>query len=874
MLLEVYINGELKWSTTWSEGVKANERCSEKLTPGTYNVEWKFTNSVSGVGLDAYIYELGVLNTPCIEVELLEPGSLGTEVLYYVDHLNDVHNLRIKGQMNNEDWAKIDMMTYLFSLDLSETSSTSIPNSQFYRGQKCQFLYEIKLPKNLKSIGESAFRSSYVKVVDFPSTLKELNANAFYSSKIQKAILPDSMDVIGDYAFYCCYYLTDVNYPKNLTYIPTGCFYGCSMLNDFSLHEGLTHIYTNALTNMSKFNARLPRTLSYIGAGAFAGCATDSLFIPEGVTFEIGGYSYSSIFHNSRNLVYAEFPTSFYSIDSYEIITDCPNLNTVVLKSPTVVEGDKKTSFLKGCTSEKLRIRVPSFIVTSYKLDEYWYNYSIEGFETSGVKNWTLNKELVLNSRERIGGEPNINIKQTATIKINGEKHQIFDSLDVNVDFTSTHVVAGQREFYYGEILVNNSSTNILGNYNLHQKNAAKTWSFVSLPFDFIVGDVTNSAKAQLAIRYYDGASRAVDGATGNWKNYTAKDTVKAGTGFIVQTSEATTLTFRALDNKSKQNVVSNEEFIKALEANPSESPSNSGWNLVGNPWQCYFNIHTLNFTAPITVYDVWNKTYVAYSIIDDDYAIRPNEAFFVQCPEGTEYISFPETGRQLTSEITNQSSAPAKRSVATNNRQLIDLAISGNDLSDKTRVVLNDAASLTYETACDASKFFALDAGVPQIYTLDSEDTEYAINERPVTDGNIQLGVMIAASGKHSISMQRSDAQTVVLIDHVAGTTHDLSLGEYTFTAEAGTYNGRFTLSVSKAPTTAIEAADAEVAAVKSSGNAIYVNGIEGNVAVFSVDGRKVAEAESEGNVVFDNMQQGSYLVRTVNGTSKVTVK
>ena len=77
---------------------------------------------------------------------------------------------------------------------------------------------------------------------------------------------------------------------------------------------------------------------------------------------------------------------------------------------------------------------------------------------------------------------------------------------------------------------------------------------------------------------------------------------IEAGTGFIVQTSVATTLTFRALENESKQNIVSNEEVKKALAANASERMSDKGWNLVGNPWQCYFNIHTLNFTAPITV--------------------------------------------------------------------------------------------------------------------------------------------------------------------------------------------------------------------------------------------------------------------------------
>lgn len=888
--LYVYINGELR-RTIQENQLSSTQRYFEELTAGIYNIEWRWVSNRenSGSSHNGYIEEVGVEAIPSIEVSLLEPGSLGTEVLYYVDHLKDVRRLKVKGKMNDDDWAKIAMMTNLFSLDLSETDATMIPAQQFKKDyssynvneSKCEFLHEVILPNGLESIGSSAFKNSYVNSLAFPSTLNSVGDYAFQSSLITEAILPDSMTSIGESAFSSCKYLTTVNYPKNLTYVPQCCFQYCYNLNTFTLPYGLEEIEDWAFSNAYKFNPRLPETMIAIGQYAFASCETDSLFVPESLTTWNGG-DYNEAFCDNKKLVYAEFPTSFYvTPKNYAgVISRCENLQTVVFKSPTVVTGYTKSSFLNGIPAENLTIKVPSFLVNSYKLDEYWYNYKIEGFNTADIKDWNVRGGLVLNHRERIEGTPNINIDNTGSIKVNGENAQAIDTLNVYVDHTqyNSHYnnTTGTYEYdyYYGQLWVRNDASSIGGAYMHHHKVEAKKWYFLSLPFDFTVGEVTNDADAKLAIRYYDGASRATEGAVGNWKNYTAEDVIEAGTGFIVQASAATTLTFRAMDNESKQYVVSNEEFIKALSDNPSEKISDSGWNLVGNPWQCYFNIHTLNFTAPITVYDSWNKTYIAYSIIDDDYAIRPNEAFFVQCPEGTEYISFPETGRQLTSEITNQSSAPGKRMAAANSRQLIDLTINTGDLTDKTRVVLNDAASMSYETVCDASKFFTMDAGVPQIYSLDSEATEYAINERPMGDGNVQLGVMLATSGKHSIGMQRSDAQTVVLIDHVTGMTQDLSLGEYTFTANAGTYNGRFTLSMSKAPTTAIDAANAEMATVKSSGDAIYVNGVEGNVAVFSVDGRKVAEAESDGCFVFDNMQQGSYLVRTANGTSKVTVK
>lgn len=899
MTLSVFVDGELV-RTIGKYQFDDEARCFDKLSPGTHHIEWRWTNTSSySYSEYGYLYEIGVRAIPAtIEVSLLEPGSLGTEVLYNVDHLKDVRCLKIKGKMNDDDWAKVDMMTNLFSLDLSEADVTVIPESQFYpNGTKCTFLHEIILPNALEEIGNNTFRGSLIRSFKFPETLKSIGEYAFSGSHIagnvvfpdsmnligqyafnqcdelEQVILPDSLGSIGSYTFYDCDHLTQVVYPKNLKSIPSYCFYHCDVLETFPLHEGLTSIGTCAFESVSKFNPRLPRTLSSIGSYAFECCATDSLFVPESLT-SWGSSKESYAFRNNDKLVYAEFPTSFYQIPKRYILDECKNLKTLVFKSPTVVSAptkyeDYKTTFLEDVVAENITIKVPSFLVNSYKLDSYWYNYKIEGFYTADVKDWSVNADLVLNARERIEGLPNLKLTTYGSIKVNGENPQYIDTLK-----TSTNVTNSDETLRFARILINNDATTIAGEYTHSYYVNAKTWYFISLPFDFTVGEVTNDANAKLAIRYYDGASRAANGAKGNWKNYAAEDVIKAGTGFIVQASAETTLTFRAMDNESKQYVVSNEEFVKALAANPSEILSNRGWNLVGNPWQCYFNIHTLNFTAPITVYNVSAKTYTAYSIIDDDYAIRPNEAFFVQCPESTEYISFPETGRQLTSEITNQSSAPAKRTAAMGSRQLVDVAISAGDLTDKTRVVLNEAALMEYETACDASKFFTMDAGVPQIYTLDSEATEYAINERPVGNGNVQLGVVIAASGKHTISMPRNDAKTVVLIDHVAGTTHDLSLGEYTFTAEAGTYNGRFTLSISKAHTTAIDEATATDFTVKSVENAIVVSGAEGMVTVFTIDGRKVAEQESKGSVTFGNLQEGSYLVRTVNGTSKVTVK
>ena len=874
MPCSVYIDGEMVRTFQAYESYKF----FESLSVGSHHIEWRFENNL-GYQQDGNIKNIGIVNTPAaISVSLLEPGSLGTEVLNHVDHIKDVRCLKISGKMNDDDWAKINMMTNLQSLDLSDAIVTKIPDLQFMKtDEKWQFLHKIELPNILEIIGHDAFEKSHVETLTFPSTLKEIGSFAFYYSKITEAILPDNMTNIGESAFEYCHFLVSVNYPNGLNYVPDNCFYNCENLNTFELHNGITRIGASAFGVTKNFNASLPESLTTLGVGAFSNSGTVNLVVPEALTvWEKSSSSNSnSGFSTNKKLVSAEFPTSFYQVDVRGILGSCENLETVTFKSPTVVAGEYKNSFLYGCTSPNLTLRVPSFLVNSYKLDEYWYNYNIEGFNTADIKDWNVRGNLVLNNRERIDGTPNLFIANSGSVKINGENAQNIDNLEINVDHVTRikDEVTKEYDYSFGKILVNNDATTISGECVHHHKVNAKKWYFISLPFDIKVNEITNDSEARMAIRYYDGATRASEGVVGNWKDYAEDAVIEAGTGFIVQTSVATTLTFRALDNESKQNIVSNEEFKKALAANASERMSDKGWNLVGNPWQCYFNIHTLNFTAPITVYDVYNKTYVAYSIIDDDYAIRPNEAFFVQCPEGTELISFPQNGRQLTSVITNQSAARPMYSQASN-RQLIDITVSADKYTDKTRVVLNGASALGYETDYDACKFMTMEAGVPQIYTIDNEETEYAINERPLDKGIVKLGVVVSTSGTHRISMPRNEAGSVILIDHKAGAKHDLSKGEYEFTAEAGTYNSRFTLNISSSSETGIEDAEMAEGALECDGNNILVNGIKGNVSVYTVDGRKVAETYSNGNVSFNNMPQGIYIVRTVQGTGKVTVK
>ena len=835
--IKVYVDDQLVRELT-NYQFENSPRFVENLTADKHNTEWVVKSTSSPSSHNYYIRTAGVMASPLITVSLLEPGSLGTEVLRNTDHIKNVRRLKIIGAMNSDDWSKIKMMHYLQELDLSEAVITEIPAKQFSvkADSSSNFLHKLILPEGVKTINEGAFHSSFIDNLLIPSTVTTVGQYAFANSHIQQLDLPDNMTEIGGYnssyggAFNSMYWLKSLKLPKNLTYIPKRAFYCCYYLEDVVLPVELKRVNEYAFYGCNKMKLQsFPDKLTYIGEYAFAdnyniGKYVESLVIPESVTF-IG----ESAFENCRGLEAITIPVSIWTMPK-SILSGCTNLKTLRVNCPTVAQYNTSSSYypVDVSTMPNVDLYVPDVIVTSYKLDSYWYNFkSINGFNTEEIIDWKISNPLVLN-RERFAGTPNItvlgNYDRLPYLKINGDNVQVINDLCLDSYLY-------KYENYAGQILSNCSNVTINGTAKVNLGTAEKRWYFFSLPYDVKVADIVstnNDGKVvQKAVRYYDGANRANVGGTGSWKNFDANAVIPAGTGFIMQTNYESWNLCPSY-NETKQNMVATKEYVKTLDVNDSETASNKGWNLVGNPWQCFFNNHYLNFTGPITVWDTYNKTYVAYSIIDDDYAIRPNEAFFVQCPDAEHNtIGFPKEGRQLTAEIVNQNPVQANafaRAAQADVRRLVDVVISDGEHQDQTRIVLNDGASMDYELTCDASKMMSMDVSVPQIFSIGNEGTSYSINERPVGDGTVVLGFYAGKAGEYTIKLSRNGAEAVTLIDLQTGDETDLVNYEYTFTADAGTVNSRFVLNFNPVVTSinAVESEDAENAAYNTSGQRV----------------------------------------------------
>lgn len=754
-------------------------------------------------------------------VTLKEKNSLSTEILAIqgIDDIKTVTHLTVTTQPNVQlgelDWTTLQSMTALVELDLSNASATAIPNNQF-RGH-CPNLTTAFLPKDLTSIGTYAF---------------------YNLSNITTITVPNTVTSIGESAFGACYKLVTCDLSAtSITSIPDACFNGCSKLTPFTIPSSVTAIGQSAFSSCSQFTSPLPTGLTYIGPNAFYQALMQDVdvVISEGMTVNSNVFDYSHI----RSI---EFPTTYYRfVDFYR---HCSNLQSITLKSPTVVSNPTSFSYASNVT-----LKVPAHLVVAYKTHPEWSTYHDAVAIDPAVSNYTVSTDLDLsNSSMRMAGTPSVFFTENASFTISGSTAQAFNDFTASADIKQTNTMSSYRK--YTKIFNEEATVTVNGDFK-QRFLTNSNWNFLCLPFDFTVGNITVS-RGTFVIRTYDGTRRNTsDTNTGNWSGNLGSDVViKAGTGFILMTSkDETWVTIKAKAGGTNYAFLKNTDEIKinlaANNSNTGASAANTGWNMVGNPWQTYYNIHKLNYTAPFAVYNGYN--YVTYSPADDDYALRPFEALFVQCPNGVTTIDFPATGRQMTSEVYSQN-AIKKR--AAGNRQLLDIQVADDEQTDKTRLVLNDDATMDYEIGRDASKFFADGTGVPQIYSIEADGTQYAINERPANNGTLKLGILFARDGEYTISAIRNDIGQVILTDNETGIKTNLQEHAYTFDANAGISNERFSLSFNSA-----------------TGIRTMVNSETAEKEVYTLDGVKVNDSAN-------GLQKGIYVVRQGKHTEKVIVK
>lgn len=718
-----------------------------------------------------------------VKAVLPKAGDLGDIVLNAGEdlYLQEVNRLTIEGDMNETDWDTFRSMSNLIEVDFSKVR-TPLPDAILrYRWA----LESVVLPENMEYVPYELMRGCYnVEEINIPETVKSFGERAFFECrKITSIVIPDAVENIRYDSFSGCINLSNVKLPANLKEIEGYAFNGCN-LTELELPSGVKNIRHDAFHGNKLASLKLNEGLENIEEHAFA--------------------------HNNQ-LTEVILPSTLRYCTN-DPFWCCSNLKKITTQSVIPSETNSYCP-ITGVNMSDVTLLVPEISVNLYKLAPGWSEFYT--IKSSGMM------------------PENIDVYRDYTMNLDTESFNISDSYKPNVFIhnnaaltisSKSMLSAGQFRMEYGAGMNSYWADYNYWNWNSSRDFAAQSlivngdmraddveltlncqrdrWNFITFPFNIKVGDIMPyDSETRWVIREYSGENRANEDWNNTWVNLTPDVLLKAGKGYAIHcyNPNMENVQFRLVpeNDTQRQYLFDSKDKTTALDEYLPlyDFEQNRSWNLVGNPYPSFYDISYMDFTAPITIWNTHYQQYRALSPVDDEYVLGPGESFFVQKPVDKDNIIFSNEGRQTRSQKREHVARVKNNAAEQASRQIVNIVLSSDNGSDQTRVVLNDKASTAYELDKDATKFAAMNAEQPQVYTV-CGNVNYAINERPMQSGIVNLAVHCGADGMYAITLQEDINVSVMIEDTEMGTLTPLTAdGGYTFSAVAGDYTGRFVL-------------------------------------------------------------------------------
>ena len=712
------------------------------------------------------------------EIEL--PESLTTLDYNAFSYCASLSSVKIPGKVERISPYSFYKCSNLQKVELAE-GIKFIDNQAFYY---CDHLQSINFPSTLTSIGYEAFRETDLSEVNIPGSVENIGSNAFYRNKnLKKLTFGEGLVNIEGTAFSECVSIDSIVCPSTLRTIGDATFSGCKNLKQISLNEGLVSINSYAFSGCTGLtDIVLPSTLEYCKGFAF---------------------------------------------------NECGNIKTIETRSvlPPTTDGSCP---LSGVDLTGVTLYVPSWSVGEYQLADGWnsfYTFQASNYLPQSIK---VNKDFYFSLGDNDNKEYRPNISMTwsghevqdvngntnydrGNLTVSSRSKLAINDFDMIFSPYAKYFLDVNRNYNYQ---YNNSRTQYNGtslivkgemraeNVTLNLYNRRGIWQFVTFPFDVKVSDIVpESENTSWVVRGHSGAMRAAGKNDSVWVNLKADDVLEAGKGYIMHcyNPDNDLVKFRIsplTTTVNRQLLFASDNRTLPLEENLSEFEHNRSWNLIGNPYPSFYDTRFMEFDAPFMVWNSSAQNYYAYNPADDAYILSPGEALFVQRPVDQKDITFLKDGRQINQyartliDETTQARARGKEGVQ---RSVFNLTLSGENTSDRTRVVLNDEASMTYEMNKDAAKFASTVPTVAQIYSWNGE-SRYAINERPTGSGIVNLGVHCGTKGTYTIALANAVDGQVILEDKLMNISTEITADKgYSFEAEAGDDDSRFVLHITR---------------------------------------------------------------------------
>ena len=786
-------------------------------------------------------------------INLSAPGTLGVEALSHVNTLPEMRYLRLSGKMNASDWNDISKMTGLTAIDMTNVDIETIPVKAFTNTwiHFIDFPTKLKtigdnafdnrlltgplvLPEGLDSIGKEAFQKNYITEVTIPESVRAIGQDAFYDNQyLKSATLNNSMETINRSLFNYCKKLAVVRGGRNVKIVDQSAFSGCDSLRSISDITPVT-INSSAFYNCRKLESLNFSRIKSIGYESFYCC-----FGLKEADLTTLTSIYGRSFIGCTGLKKVTFGNDITTIKS-DAFNECDALEEVVLGSS--INSLESNCFYSTKNALKrvyitapappavgtapfysptsITLYVPEYAMVSYKLDNYWSKFTKVEPNPNTPDKVNLYKKLELTSNARIPNSPDLYLGYGSAFIVNGNNPQAFGNYKQHMDMEDRYTSS-----LISRCNAMTSAASTLQYYFDATSSGYGCWHYVCMPFDVKRSEITPLTEGRaIVVRYYDSESRATNGASGNWKDVPADSVLHMGKGYIFRINNGGSVELPATE-ETHNAIFRSEAISTPLVQYPAVESANAGWNFVGNPYPCYYDIYYMDFAAPITVWSISDRTYNAYSAADDEFVLMPSQAFFVQKPELVDAITFQPAGRQINKTIDH--SALAKRRAASNKqvqRKLVDVSLTCADRTDRTRVVVNANASDDFCADNDAVKMMAYE-GTPQIYTIAGAD-QLAVNEGAHRGGSVALGMYLPADDTYTIAVDR-DELGAKLLDY--GVEVEMP---YTFSAAEGYADDRFTITF-ETSTTGINtvATDAKT-----------------DDAIYTIDGRRVNSTAQKG--------------------------
>lgn len=471
--------------------------------------------------------------------------------------------------------------------------------------------------------------------------------------------------------------------------------------------------------------------------------------------------------------------------------------------SPVTYSSANKTYNVTGLSSGV----VYNFRVVAKSGSLYSSNYSnsqsvIVGNDVviSSSGNWS---ELV--------GNNTVANKVTIAASVIVDTDPDIDELVVNSN-GSLDIPTGRTMKINNRLVINsdaaNNSGKILNNGNVDINSSAQIiirkafntgkWNFVGFPFNVsnvydagttnpVSWGLDNYATADIYVKRYNGAFRAVNGQTAGEFEYFTPTSFAANRGYILWSYNNATYDF--VITASERGAFFNSTASYGLSAYNSSNPVNSNWNFVISPFASTYNLNQLG-QAPFYLY---NETTGGYTVImsGSNADLVPYRPFFIQRTSAT--LSFQNAGRKL---------MPASVEYKIPEFDEVALTIRYKEFEDLTRIRLKEGATDNYVIGSDAVKMLSTFPQVPELFSR-VKDISYAVNTLPYDTKEVELFCKIGEPGEYSIELSDIPAlnnSQVILVDKVTGEFVNLNQEiTYNFTSYVqGTFN-RFKVVLSQ---------------------------------------------------------------------------